>query len=484
VDTVTRIQWLRRLSVVVVVMTFALMVLGAWVKATGSGLACPDWPKCYGEWLPPFPSADNDGVYQGEPVGYPQDMILYEWFHRFVASLLGPILLAYAWIAWRGKELAPGMRLLPAVAGGVLVIQILLGALTVLQKNEAWASTLHLATATLFFFLVTVSAMFSWLRPRPGAGIVVRQAEAPPVAYPGEFDARGMRHVVQDYVEISKPRIMLLLLVVAWAAMFLASRGLPPLDAFVTVTLAGIFSTAASGAFNNVWERERDANMRRTAGRAVAAGRIPVRHAVFYGAILTVLAVASLALIKAWLAAALTMGAVAYYVLVYTAWLKPTTAQSIVIGGLAGSFPALIGWAAVTRSIGLEALIIALLVFLWTPAHFWALALLYKSDYAAADYPMLPNTAGEDATRRQILLYSVLTVLCSLVFVYPLRQAGIVYIAAAVGLGALLVQRAAEMETRPTPQRYRSFFLYSIQYLGVLLLALIADQVWHLAVFE
>ena len=477
-DTADRIQWLRRLSVVVVATTFVLMVVGSWVKATGSGLACPDWPKCYGEWLPPFPSADNGGTYQGEPVSYPQEMILYEWAHRFIASLLGPIFLAYAWIAIKGRELTPATRTLPAWAGTVLVIQILLGGVTVLKQNVAWATTLHLATATLFFFLVTLSAAHVWLKPTPRAKTVVKKAEAPPVAYPGESGEapRAFGAVAKDYLEISKPRIIVLLLVVAWAAMFVAARGMPDLGAFLAVTGAGIFSTAASGAFNNVYEKERDGRMGRTAGRAVAAGRIPVRHALTYGVVLTGLAVASLAVVGAWLAAFLTLGAIAYYVVVYTVWLKPTTAQSVVIGGFAGSFPALIGWAAVTGTVGWPALLIAGLVFLWTPAHFWALALLYKNDYAAAEYPMLPNTAGEHATRRQILVYSALTVLLSLVLVYPMGDAGIIYLVGAAVLGFVLVRRAADLETHPTPKRYRGFFLYTIQYLGLLLVGLIVDQ--------
>lgn len=465
-------------------MTYALMVLGAWVKATGSGLACPDWPRCYGEWLPPFPSADNGGQWQGEPVTYAQANILYEWGHRFVAAALGPFYLAFAWLAWRGKELSPSMRTIPALGGMVLVAQIFIGGLTVLTQNPAWATTWHLSTATLFFFLVTWAAATAWLRPTPHGGVVVKKTEAPDVAYPGEVDPRTTRSIILDYVEISKPRIMLLLLVVAWSAMFVASKGLPPLSPFLAVTFAGIFSTAASGAFNNVWERERDANMKRTAHRAVAAGRISVQHAMVYATVLTVLAVLSLALIHAWLAAAFTMGAIAYYVLVYTAWLKPATAQSIVIGGLAGSFPAVIGWAAVTGTVGWPAALIAALVFLWTPAHFWALALLYKHDYEAAEYPMLPNTAGEHATRQQILLYAVLTLLASLVLVYPMGEAGIIYLVGALVLGAVLVRGAADLDTRPSPQRYRRFFLFTIQYLGFLLVALMVDQVLYLPLFQ
>ena len=288
---------------------------------------------------------------------------------------------------------------------------------------------------------------------------------------------RPLRDVVADYVQISKPRIVVLLLVVAWAAMFVAAAGMPDLTAFAAVTVAGIASTAASGAFNNVVERRRDARMGRTAHRPLAAGRISVQGAVLYASLMTGLAFAALAVLGAWLAAGLTVTAVAYYVLVYTVWLKPTTPQNIVIGGFAGSFPALIGWAALEGTLAAWApWVIAGLVFLWTPPHFWALALLYKEDYAAADYPMHPIVRGEAATRRSIVAYSITTLLASVSLVYPLGDAGLVYLAAALLLGGLLVARSVRVLRAPGPKVYRSFFLYTIQYLGFLLLALMVDR--------
>ncbi len=293
-------------------------------------------------------------------------------------------------------------------------------------------------------------------------------------------DDRGVRAVIADFAQISKLRIFGLLVVVAWAAMFVAADGLPDGWAFAAVTLAGLFSTASSGAFNNVLERHRDARMQRTASRPVASGRLAVRHAVLYGAVTALLSFAALAVLGLWLAAALTLAAIAYYVIVYTVVLKPATPQNIVIGGFAGSFPALIGWAAQAGDLAwpaaAPAFLLALLVLLWTPAHFWSLALLYQEDYAAADYPMLPNVKGEAATRTQILLYSVLTLASSLALV-PLGAGSWLYLAAALFLGAVLVVRAGGLIRSPGEGRYRAFFLYSIQYLGFLLLALMADRV-------
>lgn len=296
---------------------------------------------------------------------------------------------------------------------------------------------------------------------------------------PGPGGPRTLRAVANDLVQISKPRILLLLLIVAWAAMFVAAGGLPPWRPLVAVTLAGTFSVASAGAFNHVLERKRDSRMDRTANRPVASGRLSVTNALLYAGAMAVLAVCSLGVLGLDLAALLTLGAIAYYVVGYTVILKPTTPQNIVIGGFAGSFPALIGWSALTGSIALPAAwpawLLALLVFVWTPPHFWSLALLYKDDYAAAEFPMMPNVRGEASTRRQILAYSVLTLATSLGLVY-LRAGGWVYLVAATLLGLVLVARAWRMQVTHTPKAYRSFFFFTIQYLGVLLIALMVDR--------
>jgi heme o synthase len=290
---------------------------------------------------------------------------------------------------------------------------------------------------------------------------------------------RTMREVSNDLYAISKPRILVLLLVVAWAAMAVASNGWPSWKAWIAVTLAGTFSTASSGAFNHILERHKDAKMTRTATRPIASGRLSVGTAMLYAS-----AMAALSFLVLWipgytLAALFTLGAIAYYVLIYTVVLKPTTPQNIVIGGLAGSFPALIGWTAVTGSVSfpavIPALVLAALVFLWTPPHFWALALLYKDDYAAADYPMMPSVRGEASTRRQIFVYAIATVACSLLLLAS-GDASWIYLVTATALGAMLVARSWRMLADFNPVTYRSFFFFTIQYLGLLLIGLIVDR--------
>lgn len=201
-QTQRRILWLRRLGVVLCVWTFALMGIGAWVKATGSGLACPDWPQCYGQWLPPFPSADTgdsydlDGDGAVESIPYTHDQVMYEWTHRLVASLLGLPYLAFVILSLMGRDLHPWLRALPAAGGTVLLAQILLGGATVRGGNQDWLTTSHLLTATLFFAGVVLATAFAFLRPLAGqpapaaVAAPVPPAAVPPKAarFPGEAE--------------------------------------------------------------------------------------------------------------------------------------------------------------------------------------------------------------------------------------------------------------------------------------------------------
>jgi len=216
-----------------------------------------------------------------------------------------------------------------------------------------------------------------------------------------------------------------------------------------------------------------------TAARSAAGSPFVKPRSRVYALTMAVLSVVVLAVPGYTLAAAFTAAAVAYYVLVYTVALKPATPHNIVIGGLAGSFPAVIGWTAATGTLAwpasLPALVLAALVFLWTPAHFWSLALLYKDDYAAAEYPMMPNVHGEGSTRMQIFAYAWLTALASLVLVAS-RDAGLLYLGVALLLGAMLVARSWRLLAKFNPKAYRSYFLFTIQYLGFLLLGLMADR--------
>src|SRR5215216_1007812 len=235
---------------------------------------------------------------------------------------------------------------------------------------------------------------------------------------PSDARARTMRAaigVANDYVTLTKPRIISLLLLTCVATMFVADPGGPSLSTILWTCLGGYLAAGGAGAINHYIERERDARMARTAGRPLASGRIEPRRGLLFGTTLGVVAVAQLWITVNALTAALAAAGLLGYVFVYTLWLKPRTPENIVLGGAAGAMPPLVGWAAATGGLSPDALWPFAIVFFWTPPHFWALSLLIKDDYARTGVPMLPVVRGERATRRQILAYSVLLAAASLV---------------------------------------------------------------------
>ena len=260
-----------------------------------------------------------------------------------------------------------------------------------------------------------------------------------------------LRSVVADYVTLTKPRIMMLILITAYGAMAFAADGLP--SARLTVlTLFGLgLSSGGASALNHVIDRDLDARMRRTAGRPVASGRVSVDAATGFGIGLIVASTAVLAAYVNVLTAALALSGALFYVIVYTVWLKRRTPQNIVIGGAAGAVPPLVGWAAVTGHVGLAALFMFALVFYWTPPHFWALAILAKDDYAAAGVPMLPVVRGDHETARQILLYTVLLVGLS-VLPFLSQTFGLVYLVSAVVLGGWFLRAGGAAAARHQPR--------------------------------
>lgn len=269
---------------------------------------------------------------------------------------------------------------------------------------------------------------------------------------------------------------MLLAVFTAVVGLVCAHGELHPVHALVTV-LAIAAGAGASGALNMWYDADIDAVMARTAMRPIPRGRVSKIEALVFGAVLAVVAVAALALATNFVAAALLAGTILFYAVVYTAWLKRSTPQNIVIGGAAGALPPVIGWAAATGEIGLESLMLFLIIFLWTPAHFWALALNRNEDYARAGVPMLPVVAGWRATTRQILIYSCLLAVASeLPFV--LGSAGIAYGAIAATCGAVFLLLAVRLDSSTAPDRRAAhrLFVFSISYLFVLFAALLIGQ--------
>jgi protoheme IX farnesyltransferase len=284
---------------------------------------------------------------------------------------------------------------------------------------------------------------------------------------------------VEDYVALLKPRVMSLVVFTALVGLLVAPGELHPVIGF-TALLCIAIGAGASGALNMWYDADIDAIMSRTVKRPIPAGRVQPGEALAFGATLAAFSVAVLGILVNWFAAALLAFTIFFYVFVYTMWLKRSTPQNIVIGGAAGAFPPMIGWAAVTGSVSLESVLMFLIIFVWTPPHFWALSLLRTEDYARAGIPMLPVVSGPDETRKQILIYSVVL---APVGVAPalFGFAGYLYGAVALACGAMMVMLAwrvyRDRAGPAAPSAAKKLFAFSLLYVFALFAALLLDNV-------
>jgi heme o synthase len=284
--------------------------------------------------------------------------------------------------------------------------------------------------------------------------------------------AASARQVVSDYVELTKPKVQTLLLFTTVTTMEIA--GSPSVSRIALTCAGGYLSAGGAGAVNHYWDRDIDAQMKRTSSRPIPAGRVSPRAALIYGFTLAALSFLLLATTVNLLAASLSLAGFVGYVGVYTVWLKRRTPQNIVIGGAAGAVPPLVGWAAATGSLSWTAVYLFAIVFYWTPPHFWALSLLMKDEYAKVGVPMMPVVRGERETRRQILLYTLL--------LYAISQLpfcagafGGVYLAASMGLGLLFIAGAVLLFRRADRRSALRLYLFSLLYLALLFGAMVAD---------
>jgi protoheme IX farnesyltransferase len=282
------------------------------------------------------------------------------------------------------------------------------------------------------------------------------------------------RALASAYLKLTKPRIISLLLVTTVPAMFLAARGVPNLGLVLATLVGGTLAAGGANAINQYVDRDIDEIMRRTRRRPLPAHAIAPAAALVFGIALAVLAFIFLVLTVNLPAALLAMSAVLFYALVYTLWLKRRTVQNIVIGGAAGAVPTLVGWAAVTGRVGLPAVGLFLIVFLWTPPHFWALSLRYSEDYRAAGVPMLPVVAGVERTVRGIFVYALVLVAATIAFI-PVGHMGPLYGTSAVVLGVWFVRGTVRLRRQPTPAAAMGVFRDSIVYLSLLFLAVALD---------
>jgi protoheme IX farnesyltransferase len=433
------------------VFTLGVTLSGSYLVGVGATAVCPDWPLCDGNGLP---STGLTWVHMA---------------HRLMAAVGVVIVARAAWMGWDRRRLSRSMGAASVAVAALTVAQVLAGAANPWFQFVPAAQAVHLGLATaLWGSLVLLTALASrpLLIPVAGAALTVEEF----------VSGRPWGAILKDYVTLTKPTIMSLLLLTAAGGMALAAQGAPPMRVVLAVLIGGGLASGGASAVNHFMDRDIDRLMRRTASRPVASERVPARHAAVFGLVLTVLAFVVLWWGANLLAAALAMTGTALYLLVYTKWLKRATAQNIVIGGAAGAIPPMVGWAAVTGSLALPPLLLFGIIFLWTPPHFWALALLLHRDYAAAGVPMLPVVKGEASTRWAILRYT-LPLVALTVLLYPVAEVlGLLYLAAALVLGAGFIGAAALLLRRADRKAALQTYLYSLLYLALLFLVIIVDS--------
>jgi protoheme IX farnesyltransferase len=428
---------------------YLLMLTGSYVTGKGAGLACRGWPLCNGAL---FPGGER--------------MADVHAFHRFVAAGTGVLVAVLVWQALARQRRNPLLLAAAITAGVAFVAQVFVGAGNVWLELDEWVRVAHLGMAACVWGALVVTAALAFHAARGARG--TGDAAGPPAP-------RTARETVSAYFGLTKPRIIELLLVTTVPAMVLATGGLPDPWLVLGTLVGGTLTAGGANAINCYLDRDIDEVMQRTRGRALPSHRVRPERALVFGIAIGVLGFLELAMLVNLLSAVLAVSAILFYVFVYTLWLKRTSTQNIVIGGAAGAVPPLVGWAAVTGRLDLPALVLFAIIFCWTPPHFWALALRYRADYAAAHVPMLPVARGEEATRRQIFWYSLVLVAVTLLL-FVTGGAGIVYLVVALLLGAGLVRMAWQLRRDRDRFPVMKLFSYSITYLALLFAAMVVDQ--------
>ncbi|EMA39825.1 heme o synthase [Halobiforma nitratireducens] len=441
---------------------YVLLIVGATTTITNAGSACSTWPTCH---VPTDPLS--------------QTQLVIVWGHRLAAVLVGALVLASVVAAVVGDaSRRVGATLL--ASAGLYAVQVGVGAATATLGPAAITPGLHLGLGVVIFGGVVLALAWD-LEITTGEeddAIELDAGEPEPAATADErtLPSSGLERAKLTgfaYFKMMKPRLMWLLCLVAAAGMALAAG--PALDAHTIVATlgGGVLAIGASGTFNHVLERDVDRKMSRTADRPLATDLIPVRNAMVFGGLLTVASLGVFLTINR-LAAALGLAAILFYSVVYTLLLKPNTVQNTVIGGFAGALPALIGWAAVTNEIGLPALALAGVIFLWTPAHFYNLALAYKDDYARGGFPMMPVVRGETETRKHIVYYLAGTLVGTVALAW-ITDLGAIYAAAVAIFGAVFLWTAVVLHFEQTEAAAFRSFHASNAFLGAVLVAVLVD---------
>jgi heme o synthase len=433
-----------RLAGVTLAFSFILLVNGTLVTAAGAGTACMGWPLCDG-------SLPDSGL------------TWLAFSHRLVVLASGLLVTVQFIQAWKGQR--SQVVALPAATGVfvLMVGQVFIGAVKVINGFPADLVGLHAASAAGLWAVQVVVWMAAGLARRSAQDEAAERAEP-----------LSLRSRARDFLLLNKPIIVVLLLVTTYAGMVVGGREIPSLTLTFWTMLGGALAAGGSSALNQYIDRETDRAMQRTAQRPLPGGRLKPAEALAYGLAAVLASFFLLAGTVNLLAAVLSLAGMIYYVLIYSVWLKYATVQNIVIGGGAGAIPPLVGWAAATGSLNVPSLFLFAIIFLWTPPHFWALALVRSKDYARGKVPMLPVIRGEQETRKQILIYTL--ELVALTLLLPIfKMSGTVYLVSAVALGGWLIHTAWKVYKSEGNKMAFRMYRYSSMYLAFLMLAMVID---------
>jgi protoheme IX farnesyltransferase len=460
------LRWHRALALGAAGLSLVVMLLGALAANTNALWACLELPVC---------QAVND-------------LASIQLIHRIATALMIAMLIALAAQTWRIRP-ERGLRLAAGWALALVLVEAVVGLAQLLYAREGavgqvvvWRAA-HLAIGAASWSSLVVLATLALRIPyavlRIPGNISPDTAQHTPASGRTQ-DARpnmqpATRDRLKDYVSLTKPRVITLLIFTTLASMFITPAG-PPGAALVLWTfLGGWLMSSGAHSINCYLDRDIDLLMGRTGRRPLPSNRIPAWHALVQGITLGVLAFAILGFLVNWVAAALALAGLLYYVFVYTIWLKRTSMSNIVIGGGAGAFPPLVGWAAATGGLTLSSLFLFAIIFYWTPPHFWALALIREKDYANAGVPMLPVVAGDGETRWQILLYTLLMFTLTIMLT-PLQIMGLPYLLMALALGGVFLRYVLRLRREKTTGAAWSLYRFSLLYLALLFVAMVLDR--------
>ena len=458
----------HRLVVATAALGFVVILFGAKVANLNAGWACRGFPLCEGAGLLP-PDARLGTIH---------------WLHRILAFSFAALAIMLLTRLARGP-----LRTAAHAVAGLTLLQVIVAAAMVLSVLPPGLRAAHILIGALVWVALVAMVVLSGETEEAGGSVGARDsgsARGEPLPVGGEgpplegASTASMRtrppSIARDLVTLTKPRIISLLLVTTVAPMFITDRGVPPLSLVLWVILGGYLMAGGANAINMWFDRDIDTRMTRTRLRPIPAGRIAPGVGLAFGIGLAAIAFAVFYRLVNPLSAWLALGGLLFYVVIYTMWLKRSTAQNIVIGGAAGAFPPLVGWAAMTGTLDLAAIYLFAIIFYWTPPHFWALALMKQGEYARAGVPMMPVAHGERRTKVEMLLYTI--------FLLPLTilpaffgALGWFYLAAAVLLGARLLWYCVQLlkETGVTPTAWR-MYRYSLLYLALLFVAMGVDR--------